>query len=94
MLFLTFLMKNQKTEHYTRHTQLYSNFLCVIFFSELESRMRKAQFSKIRKKCNFKSAKKHYLHFQKWQKINFCTRKKFKITKNAIIGLKKKTQDL
>ena len=34
------------------------------------------QYSKIRKKCNFKSAKKHYMHFQKWQKINFCTRKK------------------
>ena len=31
---------------------------------------------KLEKKCNFKSAKKHYLHFQKWQKINFCTRKK------------------
>ena len=28
--------------------------------------------------------------FQKWQKINFCTRKKFKITKNTIFGLKKK----
>ena len=38
-----------------------------------------SQCSKIGKKCNFKSAKKHYLHFQKWQKINFCTRKKFKI---------------
>ena len=37
--------------------------------------------------CNFKSAKKHYLHLQKWQKSNFCTRKKFKITKNAIFGL-------
>ena len=44
-----------------------------------------AQCSKIRKKCK----KKHYLHFQKWQKINFCTRKKFKTTKNAIFGLKK-----
>ena len=37
------------------------------------------QCSKIGKKCNFKSTKTHYLHFQKWQKINFCTRKKFKI---------------
>ena len=34
---------------------------------------------KLEKKCNFKSTKTHYLHFQKWQKINFCTRKKFKI---------------
>ena len=39
----------------------------------------RAQCSKIGKKCNFKRAKTHYLHFQKWQKINFCTRKKFKI---------------
>ena len=39
---------------------------------------------KLGKKCNFKSVKKHYLHFQKWQKINFCTRKKFKTTKNPV----------
>ena len=52
--------------------------------------IHEAQCSKIGKKCNFKSAKKHYLHFQKWQRINFCTRKKFKTTKNAIFGLKKK----
>ena len=45
---------------------------------------------KLGKKCNFKSTKKHHLHFQKWQKINFCTRKKFRTTKNAIFGLKKK----
>ena len=44
---------------------------------------------KLEKKCNFKSTKTHYLHFQKWQKINFCTRKKFKTIKNAILGLKK-----
>ena len=37
------------------------------------------QCSKIGKKCKFKSAKKRYLHFQKWQEINFFTRKKFKI---------------
>ena len=48
-----------------------------------------ARCSRIGKKCNFKSTKTHYLLFQKWQKINFCTRKKFKITKNAIFGLKK-----
>ena len=45
--------------------------------------------SKIGKKCHFKSTKTHSLLFQKWQKINFCTRKKFKTTKNAIFGLKK-----
>ena len=43
---------------------------------------------KLEKKCNFKSAKKHYVRFQKWHKIKFCTRKKFKTTKNAIFGLK------
>ena len=42
---------------------------------------------KLEKKCNFKSTKPHVLQFQKWQKINFCTRKKFKTTKNAIFGL-------
>ena len=47
----------------------------------------RTQCSKIGKKCNFKRAKKHYLYFQKWQKINFCKRKKFKTTKNAIFGV-------
>ena len=37
---------------------------------------------KLEKKCNFKSTKTHFLHFQKWQKINFCTRNKFRITKH------------
>ena len=37
----------------------------------------------LEKKCNFKSTKTHYLHFQKWQKINFCTRKK---SENCIFG--------
>ena len=41
---------------------------------------------KLGKKGNFKSTKTHFLPFQKWQKINFCTRKKFKTTKNAIFG--------
>ena len=27
------------------------------------------------------------MHFQKWQKINFCSRKKFKTNKNAIFRL-------
>ena len=31
---------------------------------------------KLEKKCNFKSTKTHFLHFQKWHKINFSTRKK------------------
>ena len=31
---------------------------------------------KSEKKCNFKSAKKHYLHFQKWQKNQFLHQKK------------------
>ena len=42
---------------------------------------------KLEKKCNFKSAKTHFFPFQKRQEIDFCTRKKFKNTKNAIFGL-------
>ena len=38
------------------------------------------QCSKIRKKCNFKSTKTQFLPFQKWQKINFCTRKKLQFS--------------
>ena len=37
---------------------------------------------KLEKKCNIKSTKKTFLPIHKWQKINFCTRKKFKTTKN------------
>ena len=59
------------------------------YYFRLQDKKKNTQCSKIGKKCNFKSAKKHYLHFQKWQKIYFCTRKKFKTTKNAIFGLKK-----
>ena len=44
------------------------------------------QCSKFGKKCNVKSTKTHFLLFQKWQKINFCARKKFKTTKNAILN--------
>ena len=44
-----------------------------------------AQCSKIGKKCNFKSSKTHFLQFQKLHKINYCTRKKFETTKNAIL---------
>ena len=46
---------------------------------------------KLEKSAISKVQKKHYLHFQKWQKVNFCTRRKFKTTKNAIFGLKKTT---
>ena len=45
---------------------------------------------KLEKSAISKVQKKHYLHFQKWQRINFCTRKKFKTTKNAIFGPKKR----
>ena len=31
---------------------------------------------KFEKKCNFKTAKKHYLHLQKWQKNQFLRQKK------------------
>ena len=43
------------------------------------SKILLSQCSKMGKKCNFKSAKKHYFHFQKWQKINFCSRKCLKL---------------
>ena len=36
---------------------------------------------KLEKKSNFKSAKKHYLHFQKWQKLNFAPEKSLKLPK-------------
>ena len=49
--------------------------------------MLRNQVPKIRKKCNFKSTKTHFLQFQKWQKNNFCTWKMFKTTKNTIFGL-------
>ena len=51
-------------------------------FNELRSAIiewQKAQCSKIGKKCNFKTTKTHYLHFQNWQKINFSTEKSPKI---------------
>ena len=38
-------------------------------------------------KMQFQKYKNSFLTFQKWHKINFCTRKKFKTTKNAIFGL-------
>ena len=44
---------------------------------------------KLEKKCNFKNTKTHFLHFQKWQKVNFCTRKKFKTTKNPVFSVQK-----
>ena len=34
--------------------------------------LNEAKCSKIGKKCNFKSAKNQYVHYQKWQKIHFC----------------------
>ena len=42
---------------------------------------------KLKKSAISKVQKAHYLPFQIWQKINFCIRKKFKTTKNAIFGL-------
>ena len=72
---------SKKEEFFLRKTKNSFNSICPD--KPLHSAL------KLEKKCNFKSAKKHYLHFQKWQKINFCTRKKFKTTKNAIFGLKK-----
>ena len=58
-----------------------------IFFADSYTKIDLAQCSKIRKKCNFKSSKTHFLQFQKLHKINFCTRKKFETTKNATFRL-------
>ena len=46
-----------------------------------------AQCSKIRKSAISKVQKKTFLPFQKWQKNNYCTGKKFKTTKNGILEL-------
>ena len=51
--------------------------------AELPQHVRLHSALKLEKKCSFKSTKTHYLHFQKWQKINFCTRKK---SENCIFG--------
>ena len=77
----------------TLHVELHAlacNFVCMDF-SCMQFRVKLShaflaatQCSKIRKKCNCKNAKSHYLHFQNWQKINFCTRKKFQTTKNPV----------
>ena len=55
----------------------------ILYFSEIYSLSTLHSALKLEKKCNFKSAKKHYLLFQKRQKINFCTRKK---SENCIFG--------
>ena len=62
---------SKKEEFFLRKTKNSFNSICPD--KPLHSAL------KLEKKCNFKSAKKHYLHFQKWQKINSCTRKSFKI---------------
>ena len=63
---------SKKEEFFLRKTKNSFNSICPD--KPLHSAL------KLEKKCNFKSAKKHYLHFQKWQEINFCSRKKFKIS--------------
>ena len=57
----------------------------IMYYLSLLSKVNSRNFwtghsaLKLEQKCNFKSAKTHLLLFQKWQKINFCTRKKIKI---------------
>ena len=46
------------------------------FFEQFFLFLAHSQCSKIGKKCNFKSSKRHYLHFQKWQKNQFLHQKK------------------
>ena len=61
----------------TSHPKWNEMFIVKVSPAEHKLQMQ-AQCSKIGKECNFKSTKTHFLQFQKWQKINFCTRKKFK----------------
>ena len=56
---------------------------CTIWFTGIYIYLTKPQCSKIRKKVQFQKYKNTLFAFSKWQNINFCTRKKFKITKNA-----------
>ena len=68
-------MKNKKKLHGFSYSKSMANFeaFCWNFSSNM------TECFKIGKKSAIsKVQKKHYLHFQKWQKINFCTRKKYK----------------
>ena len=64
------------TQYATRYVTIVYNSNIGIFHAGI---LTVHSALKSEKRCNFKSTKTHYLHFQKWQKINFCTRKKFKI---------------
>ena len=48
-----------------QNQQCYHDVYIMLTFNRIHSAL------KLEKKCNFKSTKTHYLHFQKWQKINF-----------------------
>ena len=75
-------------EHFSNISRMSILFCCFylgLLIKSIDSTY--TQCSKMGKKCNFKSSKIHFLPFQKWQKVNFCTRKKFKNTKNAIFAL-------
>ena len=76
--------KLHHTEKFVCNIQ--SLLLCIWFIYIFNTTIWNTSL-KLEKKCNFKSTKTHFLLFQKWQKINFCTRKKFKTTKNALLGL-------
>ena len=76
----------------TRHSAVQCSCITMTFLKKikfLKCDRNKGWHSalKLGKKCNFKSTKTHFLHFQTWQKIIFRTRKKFKTTKNAIFRL-------
>ena len=60
------------------------NFSLFTFYSIVHSAC-----SKIGKKVQFQKNKNTFLWFQKWQKINFSTRKKFKSTKNPVFSVRK-----
>ena len=72
----------------------------MVFYQEPHSEREILKKSRPKKKVKLNKSisrknfltKIHFLQFQKWPKINFCTGKKFKTAKNAIS--RKKNFDL
>ena len=63
-------------------------YFTILWYDDLEENPRDhPQCSKIGKKLQFQKCKKTLFAISKMAKINFCTRKQFKTTKNAIFGL-------
>ena len=71
-----------------KNHQIFTTVLLHLFYiTTQEICFYIAQCSKFRKKVQFQKNKNTFFTILKWLKINFCTRKKFKTTKNAILRL-------